>query len=277
MALAVVLTLGIGLGWFVGRFGPQSAYAHYRQGVVWSEKLDYDKAIAEYSEAARLDPELANAYYCRGDAWLAKKDYDKAIADHNESVRLDPRSAQAYYGRAVVRSEKKDFDKAIEDYDEAIRLDPDSPYAYYGRAVVWSQKSEYDRAILDYSDAIRRESPVVYTKFDWPESTYLGESQQVFKAVLALSFCGRGDAWLAQMTTTRLSPTITRSSACRRIWGLPTIAAVRSGNRKGSTKKRSSITPRQFDGVTEWPLLITDAHGYWLLAPIRNCETASWP
>ena len=51
------------------------------RGLAWNEKTEYDKALADYTEAIRLDPKSAAAYNDRGWVWTAKKEYDKAIAD----------------------------------------------------------------------------------------------------------------------------------------------------------------------------------------------------
>ena len=53
----------------------------------------YDKAIADFNEAVRLNPRDPFAYTSRGMAWQNQKDYDKAIADFNEAIRLEPRDA----------------------------------------------------------------------------------------------------------------------------------------------------------------------------------------
>ena len=58
-----------------------------------ADKKEYDKAIADYTEATRLAPNEAHTYYGRGFARLNKKEYDKAIADFNEAIRLDPKNA----------------------------------------------------------------------------------------------------------------------------------------------------------------------------------------
>ena len=60
------------------------------RGIAWCAKQEYDKAIADYTEAIRLDPKDATAYDDRGNAWYAKNEYDKAIADYTEAIRLDP-------------------------------------------------------------------------------------------------------------------------------------------------------------------------------------------
>ena len=154
------------------------------------QKKEYDKAIADYGEAIRLDPKDAFAYNSRGLAWYSKKEYDKAIADYDEAIRLKPDFAVAYYNRGTPGTQegirqgdrrlrrgdppqaqlcrrlpqprprlvhKKEYDKAIADYDEAIRLDPKYAVAYHNRGNAWYLKHEYDKAIADYGEAIRLE------------------------------------------------------------------------------------------------------------------------
>ena len=65
-------------------------------------KGEYDKAIAHYSEALRLNPKDADAYYNRGIAWERRGEYDKAIADYSEAIRLNPNYADAYYNRGIA-------------------------------------------------------------------------------------------------------------------------------------------------------------------------------
>ena len=45
----------------------------------------------------------ALAYNGRGFAWCDKKDYDKAIADYDEAIRLDPKFASAHFNRSVAQ------------------------------------------------------------------------------------------------------------------------------------------------------------------------------
>ncbi len=70
-----------------------------------------------------MNSDCALAYLGRGLTWKLKE-YDKAVADLTEAIRLDPECHRVYYFRGLARSEKKEFDDAIADFTEAVRLDP---------------------------------------------------------------------------------------------------------------------------------------------------------
>ncbi len=83
---------------------------------------DYDSAIADYTQAIRLDPTDASAYYGRGLAYFFTGDYDSAIADYTEAIRLDPKNAMAYYDRGLAYRLKGQRAAAERDYAQAKRL-----------------------------------------------------------------------------------------------------------------------------------------------------------
>jgi tetratricopeptide (TPR) repeat protein len=57
-------------------------------------------------------------------AYLRKDDFDRAIADNTEAIRLSPNNPPAFNNRGLAHYGKSDFDLALADYNEAIRLDP---------------------------------------------------------------------------------------------------------------------------------------------------------
>jgi tetratricopeptide (TPR) repeat protein len=96
------------------------------------------QALADYSEAIRLDPKHSLSYFGRGNVWYGKQDLDKALADYSEAIRIDPNFTLAYIGRGLVRSARKDVDQALADYSEAIRIDPKSSDAHNQLAWIWA-------------------------------------------------------------------------------------------------------------------------------------------
>jgi tetratricopeptide (TPR) repeat protein len=69
-------------------------------------------------------------YNYRGLAYNRKGENDRAIADYTEALRLDPKYAMAYDNRALAYRSKGDTDRAIANYDKAIQLKPDLAEAY---------------------------------------------------------------------------------------------------------------------------------------------------
>jgi tetratricopeptide (TPR) repeat protein len=122
------------------RLDPKFALAYAGRGATWQDKRDLDRAIANYDEAIRLNPKFALAYAARGAAWRAKGDPDRAIADDSEAIRLDPKNATAYNDRGRAYSAKGVLDRAIADYTETIRLNPKDSSVYFnrGRANIFS-------------------------------------------------------------------------------------------------------------------------------------------
>jgi lipoprotein NlpI len=138
------------------RLNPKYAPAFGDRGDAHYHKGDYDRAIADDTEAIRLDPKYALSFSGRGDAYLAKQNYDRAIADYNEAIRLDPKYFWAFNSRGIAYFAKQDYDRAIADYTEAIRLDPKYDLAYVNRGdVYYHAKQDYDRAMVDYNEAIK--------------------------------------------------------------------------------------------------------------------------
>ncbi len=157
------------------------ASAYSWRGSAYDNKDDYDRAIADYDQAIRLDPNEASLYFNRGVAHENKEPlsderegyYARAIADYDQAIRLDPKFAPAYYRRGSAFWNMGDDEHAIADYDRAISLDPNDSEFYLDRGLVYRDKGDYDRAIADYDQAIRldpkneqayRERIYAYTK-----------------------------------------------------------------------------------------------------------------
>jgi tetratricopeptide (TPR) repeat protein len=104
--------------------GERLQFLEWCESGGWN--YSYDLAIRGCSEVIRVNKEapktLAFAFTSRGDGYAFKQDYGRAIADYTEAIRLDPNFAAAYNGRAGVYSDQGDVDRAVADYIEARRL-----------------------------------------------------------------------------------------------------------------------------------------------------------
>jgi tetratricopeptide (TPR) repeat protein len=100
----------------------KDAKFYFDRGLEWAQKGELDKALADFTEAIRLNPKEARAYTNRGNVWMLKKDYDQAIADYTEAIRLNPKMAEAYNNRGLAWIKKGDVAKAQADLEMAKKL-----------------------------------------------------------------------------------------------------------------------------------------------------------
>jgi tetratricopeptide (TPR) repeat protein len=129
------------------------AAAFHNRGIAWADKGELDRAIADYSEAIRIDPKLADAYHNRGNLWKEIGQYDRGIADLDEAIRLHP-DALGYNSRGFIWTKKGEYDRAIADFSDAIRHDPRFANPYTNRGEAWRLKGDLDRALVDQDRAV---------------------------------------------------------------------------------------------------------------------------
>jgi tetratricopeptide (TPR) repeat protein len=132
------------------------AVLFFYRGSAYSSKNDFNKAIADYSEAIASRPDLIAAYNNRGNAYLNINDDDSAINDFNKIIDLQPDLALAYANRGTAYSYKNDIKRALSDFDKAISLDPDDIVTYVNRGSTYAIIKEMDLAIADFDRAIKR-------------------------------------------------------------------------------------------------------------------------
>ncbi|MFM9161191.1 MAG: tetratricopeptide repeat protein, partial [Dolichospermum sp.] len=75
----------------------------------------YKVAIAEYTQAIKIDPNYAEAYYNRGKSREKLGDYEGAIVDYTQVIKIDPNYIDAYFMRGDIRSKLGDNEGAIAD------------------------------------------------------------------------------------------------------------------------------------------------------------------
>ena len=102
-----------------------------------------------------MRPSFALAFDNRGDAYLSANDYDRAIADYGQAIRLDPARPAWWRDRGAAYERTGDVRDAIADFDQAIRLDPADPLALNARC--WARATTgqaLDLALADCNQAL---------------------------------------------------------------------------------------------------------------------------
>jgi len=134
----------------------QAADAYYQRGLVWNYKKQYDKAIADFNSAIRINPTSANHFVGRAAAHMNKEEFRPAIADFTEAIRLAPGDEYTYLQRGIAYHSVNEPDNAIADYTEAHKINPLDVNPLINRGIVYySKKGLYDEAIADFTEVLR--------------------------------------------------------------------------------------------------------------------------
>jgi hypothetical protein len=137
---------------------PESGLVHFYRANTRRTTGDPQGAIADYDRALALRvPLRSDALMNRGAAWQLLGDRERAIADMSEAIRIDSQ-ARWYLNRGSARVEW-DPSAAIADWSEALRLDPDLVDAYHARGAARDVIGMRAGAIADYRSALERASP----------------------------------------------------------------------------------------------------------------------
>jgi tetratricopeptide (TPR) repeat protein len=136
---------------------PTPTPTYLSQAFLHSRRGQYEEAIADYTEAIRLNPKNAAAYFGRGNAYSELGEYEEAVADYREAVRLNPTYAAAYNNLAWTMAYHldTDYEEALEYALRAVQLQP-SAYNQDTLALVYYKLERYDEALEHYSLALSR-------------------------------------------------------------------------------------------------------------------------
>src|SRR5690348_11445859 len=85
---------------------------------------------ASFDEAIRAFPKEATNYLARGTAYAQIQDWDKAIDDLIEAARLKPADAAAHEWLGAIYIAKSDLDLAISHLSRAIQLNGTNASTY---------------------------------------------------------------------------------------------------------------------------------------------------
>ncbi len=121
-SLSDYATMFLGEGDWAPR--PTDAESCKTRGAFYAGKGELDLAIADFTQAIRLDGRDAEGYALRGRAFCEKGDPDRGLADVERSIQLSPNYAWAYALRAAIYKARGDHERAQVDSETAARLDP---------------------------------------------------------------------------------------------------------------------------------------------------------
>jgi tetratricopeptide (TPR) repeat protein len=141
--------------------GMTRADAFLDRAIAYDDAGDPARAIADYSDAIRLQPNYPEAYYDRALSEETIGDAQRALADLDQAIRLRPEYASAYKERGMLHLDARSYDDAIRDFTRAHQLKPDDEWSIANRGLSFAWKNDRAAAERDFA-AVRAINPSNY-------------------------------------------------------------------------------------------------------------------
>jgi tetratricopeptide (TPR) repeat protein len=134
------------------------------KGVAFFGSREYEKAIAAFSTAIKLDPNDASSYFYRGSIYhvylrmpdKAIADFDKAIPMTNKYIEMREDTIKAAYKDGPPR-DKRFKEIMSENNDQIIGLKESLAGVHLWRGEAYFIKGHFDKAIADFNKTIELE------------------------------------------------------------------------------------------------------------------------
>ena len=115
-------------------------------GVVYTQRGQFDQAIAILEKAMRLDPYNAETYNNLSTAYMQKGQYDKAEELLQTSLQIMPGYRIAFLNLGLLALLRGNFEAAADYLERAIEQVPDDPPPRNNLAVALIRLGRYDEA-----------------------------------------------------------------------------------------------------------------------------------
>ena len=150
---------------------PESADLRYYLGLSYLETGEFEQALTQYFQAAKLDTNTRmDSIYASGFTGYAGQlkdegQYKTAISWADTAINLDRQNSRAYYvkymSRGLMMYEHADrwgLWDAIVVFGKAAQVQPDEPMPYYYTAKAYQKKNDkdFENAISAYEKALKR-------------------------------------------------------------------------------------------------------------------------
>jgi|GEM_PF-5761726 len=126
-----------------------------QRGVLYMQKGEADKALADFTQATKDRPDYAPAFYYRALMLSGLGLHEKALGDYEHAIHLDPSQIFVYQSRGNSHAAMGHTRDALKDYSHVIRNQPDNIEALINRGTVHGSSVDYVKAAADFDEVLR--------------------------------------------------------------------------------------------------------------------------
>ena len=160
-----------------------------KMGNHYAQLKEYDKSIAAYNEALKIDEHNVEARHNEGVVYHDQGEMNLAIDAFEKAIKMDSGYFKAYYSLGLLYFELKSYTQSIEQLGQAAALEPNNTNIHFDLGVAFverfRQKESSGEVSSDDLDDLQRginqyEQVIVLD----PSYSHASENLQIVKGVL---------------------------------------------------------------------------------------------
>jgi tetratricopeptide (TPR) repeat protein len=136
------------------RLDPTHHDAHYKLGLVYKEKGDWNAAAAALQEAVRLNAERLEPIFELGEVYRLLNKMTQAIRAYTLASDLAPNNFDVHFRLASCYHQVGQLDQAVAAYEDAIRIEPGNAYVRSNLGAVFAAQGKPYEAIRAYKESL---------------------------------------------------------------------------------------------------------------------------
>lgn len=120
-------------------------------GIKYHQNGDFEKAIAFYHDAIKINQNSFSAYYNRGLTHLFQRKYSQSIEDFDKALKINPKHHLPWNNKGLACFQMGLFFKALHCFTKATTEHPDEPAAWLNQGLALEYVGKPDEAKICYN------------------------------------------------------------------------------------------------------------------------------
>lgn len=135
---------------FAGDKNISPALSHYIMALYYKNTGELDKAVYEFSKAAKYDPKNSTIHFSLAVAYIKDQKLEKAVDELNLAIKLSPEAVEPHAVLALVYYSMNKSKEANREYEFALqnasKIQPGNIYIYKNLGIVYLQNKKFKDA-----------------------------------------------------------------------------------------------------------------------------------